>query len=271
MPESSSPIFWLGQPAAFTRRLDSSALQRFQRRRLITAVSCGDAKTHAPRYSLALQPCPAYAINARHTDDTRRRTNEDDDDAPVPLRGLVSVQQRQPRPLDRNVPDVVLSAIPKYVAGLLSGRGAPGGQPDGVRHGEGRGRGGVVARPPFRPVHEAAREHRQETAAQRDEDLPHGRIAHQQDIFGQSFGFARRATAVGDVPGRMLVRGLGLLDASLVETGILAPFERAAEVGIQLRGWRPAPVAAAALVRSPRAASGVGHATAQRTSTRVTS
>ena len=29
--------------AAFTRRLDSSALQRFQRRHLITAVSCGDA------------------------------------------------------------------------------------------------------------------------------------------------------------------------------------------------------------------------------------
>ena len=43
LPELSSPSFWLGPAAAFTRRLDSSALQRFQRRRLITAVSCGDA------------------------------------------------------------------------------------------------------------------------------------------------------------------------------------------------------------------------------------
>ena len=39
----AAPAFWLGQSAAFTRRLDSSALQRFQRRRLITAVSCGVA------------------------------------------------------------------------------------------------------------------------------------------------------------------------------------------------------------------------------------
>ena len=42
LPELSSSSFWLGS-AAFTRRLDSSALQRFQRRCLITAVSRGDA------------------------------------------------------------------------------------------------------------------------------------------------------------------------------------------------------------------------------------
>ena len=34
---------WLGQHAAFTRRLDSPLAAALQRRRLITAVSCRDA------------------------------------------------------------------------------------------------------------------------------------------------------------------------------------------------------------------------------------